>query len=105
MTTHRAAQFVGAFKKVVFEGETKEKFEEKIVTPLKAATSRMKHAKKIMPEVTTILTKFHEKVRRKCMRRNEHQAARRAPTSHRPFPRCSSFNAPSAGTPAAPESP
>jgi hypothetical protein len=47
---------------MVSEDETKEKFEKKIVTPIKAATARMKHAKKIMPEITPILTKFHEKV-------------------------------------------
>ena len=51
-----------AFKKLVSEGETKEKFEKKIVVPIKAATARMKHAKKIMPEIAPILTKFHEKV-------------------------------------------
>ncbi len=57
-----ATQLIGAFKKMVSEGETTEKFEKKIVTPIKAATARMKHAKKIMPEITPILTKFHEKV-------------------------------------------
>ena len=56
------SQLVEAFKKIISEDETKEKFEKKIVAPIKAATTRMLHAKKIMPEITPILTKFHEKV-------------------------------------------
>ena len=42
--------------------DTTETFEARVVTPLRIATARMNHAKKIMPEVKEILTEFHRKV-------------------------------------------